>query len=306
MYDTLNKNHISLLDLSGNNNRAVISVNSQNADIINADGVSVKEMPDAYDLSLTDDTNTSYMTYDVPIGEYSIYNYDRNLSELVVSISNDNDFQELKTYDSEATVIAGITSDTNRAYIYAWTADNTETSVSTVNRSGFSALLKAIGSEFGVGSVNDASVAVNSSSGIVEVNGDNIKLSEQEGAYVSTIDVNDNSIEHHSDMPYEIIVKNNSLTHNGDKITGNLSMIVNSLQENTTSMNILFALYDSDDRLVDLSQEERVIGIGNNYIDLGKITYSGLSDGKYYIKCFLWDSMDSMQPLSDAVEIEIK
>lgn len=307
--NTIN-NALSGVSLMSNEdeNVASLTINSDDISITDLNGVDISNIEGAYEvIPIERDYDTSKKRYVIPNGDYIIKNKRKDIDTFEVSIANKLDYQNIKTDDLDATINVGIYSSNGRVYAYVMSAKNSNNSIESMGSNGVSKLLESVGRSLGVTASDNNSIEVVADS-TVACDGTNLKVGNENeigSTLVSTeADINDSIGD---DVKYSIETKKNTLSYTNGNISGNLSLLLYNNSGNIASASIITGLYSQDGKLVSIiKKSDEILGNGSNYYDLGTINYMGLDMGKYYIKCFLWDSMDSMQPLSDAVEIEIK
>jgi len=296
---------VSLMDEEYNT--ATVTVNSDNISFTDINGVDIENINGAYEvLPVEADYDISQKTYVVPVGDYIISNRKTDIEEFKVSIANEKDYQLVKTDNPGASISVGIYDSTGRVYAYINSDKKSNNSIQTMNNSGVSKLLEAVGKSLGASSASDSNMEIVADSEVM-CNGEKLSvgaLGEVGSASVSTeVDLNDGN----TDKSCSIVINKNTLTYNNNSIKGNLSFMVYNNTDSVISSRIMTCLYSENGGLVSiLKNDDEVLGVGSNYIDLGTLNYMGLTNGKYYIKCFVWDNTYAMTPLAESCMVQIE
>lgn len=84
-----------------------------------------------------------------------------------------------------------------------------------------------------------------------------------------------------------------------------VSVSVKNSSPDSDKAAIIVALYDaSTNKMVDLVSAEQIIESNKEVILTGRLMLP--KTGNYKVKCFVWDTLDKMNPLTDVIEIPVK
>ena len=307
VYNAMN-NDISLFSVSEEQDGvATLTVNSNNVRITDVNGVSIENIKGAYEvIPVEPEIDTDKKTFIVPNGDYLVENNKTDIDELEISIANSKDYQQIKTDDIKAVVSIGVYATTGRVYAYISSSKTSNNSIKTLSSSGVSKLFESVGKNLGASAANSSSVEVVADSSVT-VNGRTVSvgsMGDVGSASVST-DIEINASGDNED--FETVSNKNTLTYSNGSISGKLSYLIYNNTDALAEARVIVGLYSNDGKLVSiLKNDNEVLALGSNYIDIGSLNYLGLTEQAYHVKCFVWDSIDGMQPLADVNRTDIQ
>lgn len=289
---------VSLYSVDDSNSVLIVSTNSNNVMIKNEQGISVDNINGAYKI-YNDDDNSNYISYMLPENEYTIVNKDISLDEFKISVSNDINYQNIKTTDINATIIVGTDKNTRNTYAYIYSDENSDNSVKTLNSNGVFNQTSATCGVLGISVKSSNKIDIESDSDVVNCDGNAIFLTVWSGIGNSSVSLGNHENDDDSADKYELKIKKNTLKNIGNAINGQLSCTLMNNTDEFTTANIMVALYSANGNLLSiLKKTTEIVGLADNYIDLGTLNYVGTIAKGAYIKLFAWEDTSNMKPLT--------
>lgn len=299
-------NALEGISLMSNDDTATVTLNSDNISFTDVNGIDISNIDGAFEvLPIEEDYDTSLKTYIVPIGDYIIKNNRADINKFEVSIANELDYQLVTTDDLNASISVGISGNTGRVYAYVNSTENSKNCIQMINNLGVSKRLESVGKSLGISAESNNSASIISDS-FVNCNGVSLALGSSGNIESTTISTDTEMQDGNTDDICSLIISTNTLKYANQSINGKISFVAYNNTDSIMSAEITACLYSKDGRLVSIiDTQDTILGIGSNYVNFDSINYTNLEDDEYYIKCFIWDSLDGMKALGDAVKVDI-
>lgn len=108
-----------------------------------------------------------------------------------------------------------------------------------------------------------------------------------------------------TETPFSVVVPKNTLSVYDGALEGELALNIHNNSGALRAASVITCLYDSNGNFVSvLKQTDTVLGHGENYTNIGGFNVNNVKEGSS-IKCFVWDSLQSLEPLSEAISITV-
>lgn len=108
-----------------------------------------------------------------------------------------------------------------------------------------------------------------------------------------------------TETPFSVVVSKNTLSVYDGALEGELALNIHNNSGALRAASVITCLYDSNGNFVSvLKQTDTVLGHGENYTNIGGFNVNNVKEGSS-IKCFVWDSLQSLEPLSEAISITV-
>lgn len=102
-----------------------------------------------------------------------------------------------------------------------------------------------------------------------------------------------------------IDITENDLGIYGNNIFGSVSATVTNKTLETMDVDIILAIYDSENKLVSNTMQTREIAVGDNTVKFSKLYITDLTGSNYILKLFVWEK-GSMRPVAMFKTSEVK
>ena len=145
---------------------------------------------------------------------------------------------------------------------------------------------------FSVASVNEYGLLTAKGGGTVTVTAYSVDRSVSDTYILSIDDGCDCNIE----------ITDNNLGVYDTNIFGSISVNVTNKTTDVIDGSVTMAIYDSTGKMVKVLSEDKELAVGDNPVEFKNIYVSGLTDKKFKVKIFVWDSMQKLKPISIAKE----
>jgi len=99
-----------------------------------------------------------------------------------------------------------------------------------------------------------------------------------------------------------IEITDNNLGVYDTNIFGSISVDVTNKTTDAIDGSVTMAIYDSTGKMVKVLSEDKELAVGDNPVEFKNIYVSGLTDKKFKVKIFVWDSMQKLKPIAMAKE----
>lgn len=182
------------------------------------------------------------------------------------------------------------------------TINNTESQIVAGNKLllDYSVYPENAGDKNIIWEVDDSSIASVNEYGLLTAKGGGTVTITAYSADRSVSDTYTLSIDDGFDCNIEIT--ENNLGVYDTNIFGSISVNVTNKTNDTIDGSVTMAIYDSVGKMVKVLSEDKELAVGDNPIEFKNIYVSGLTDKKFKVKIFAWDSMQKLKPISIAKE----
>lgn len=273
----------------------IVTISADSAELKNIDGVPIEFVSGAYEvLPVQEDIDTDIKQYILPEGDYVVTGTD---DELKVSVTNKGVYTTVTAAESGASVYIDVNeNDTGYVYLNSMNGGTIE----TMNSSGVKSYMETSGANLGVSSGTE-NVDIMADSAI-SFNGSIQSVGAADAIGTASIELNTAG---DTETPFSVVVPKNTLSVYDGALEGELALNIYNNSGALRAASVITCLYDSNGNFVSvLKQTDTVLGHGENYTNIGGFNVNNVKEGSS-IKCFVWDSLQSLEPLSEAISITV-